>query len=124
VSCWSGVEGIEGKGLEVDLEGFALRELLEFIRKESPAWPEGAVVDEAPVEVDGKVLVQLLMHRDRVQALGRVLSRTGTRDDQEEEAVNALLRALRRWAESQAVDIPTKAILRLVKSTPARGEDQ
>lgn len=111
----------------MDLEGFALRELLEFVRKSSPDWPEGAVVDEVPVEVvDGKVLVQLLMHRDRVEALGRVLSRSHTRDDQEAEAVNALLRALRRWAESQAVEIPARASLRLVKATqaPTPGDDQ
>lgn len=108
----------------MDLEGFALRELLEFVRKSSPAWPEGAVVDEVPVEVDGKVLVQLLMSRDRVEALGRVLSRTRTRDDHEEEAVNALLRALRRWAETQALEMPTKASLRLVKATPAPGQEQ
>lgn len=124
MSCWLAAEVIEGKGLDVDLEGFALRELLEFIRKESPAWPEGAAVDDAPVEVDGKVLVQLLMRRDRVEALGRVLSRTRTRDNQEDEAVDALLRALRRWAESQAVEMPQKASLRLVKTAPTGGEDQ
>lgn len=105
---------------EMDLEGFALRELLQFVRKESPGWPEGAVVDEeVPVEVDGKVLMQLLMHKDRVEALGRVLSRARTRDDNEDEAVNSLLRALRRWADSQAVAMPQKAGLRLVQATPA-----
>lgn len=108
----------------MDLEGFALRELLEFVRKSSPAWPEGAVVDDAPVEVDGKVLVQLLMHRDRIEALGRVLSRTRARDDHEEEAVDALLRALGRWAESQGVQMPAKAALRLVKAAPTHGQDQ
>lgn len=108
----------------MDLEGFALRELLEFVRKSSPAWPEGAVVDDAPVEVDGKVLVQLLMHRDRIEALGRVLSRTRARDDHEEEAVDALLRALGRWAESHGVQMPAKATLRLVKAAPTPGQDQ
>ena len=108
----------------MDLEGFALRELLEFIRRSSPAWPEGAVVDEVPVEVDGKVLVQLLMHKARVEALGRVLSRTRPRDDHEEEAVNAMLRALRRWAESQALEMPPKASLRLVETNPARRDEQ
>lgn len=109
----------------MDLEGFALRELLEFVRKSSPAWPEGAVVDDTPVEVvDGKVLVQLLMHKDRIEGLGRVLSRTRARDDHEEEAVDALLRALGRWAESQGVQMPAKATLRLVKAAPTPGQDQ
>lgn len=109
----------------MDLEGFALRELLEFMRQENPTWPEGAVLDEVPVEVDGKVLVQLLMHKARIAGLERVLSRTLPRDEDEKDAVNSLLRALGRWAEGQAGERrPSAKVLHLVKAASEPGEHQ
>ena len=91
----------------MNLEEFALRELLEFMRKELPAWPEGAVVQPADGEavaiaVDGKLLVQVLMRETRVEALLRVLERAQPLDADEGEAVSGMIRALRAWSDAQA----------------------
>ena len=58
----------------VDLHGFALREFLEFVRKEDPSWIEGAHVrrsddgHQRSGVVEGMVWVQVLMSDKAAEA--------------------------------------------------------
>lgn len=85
----------------VDLHGFALREFLEFVRKEDPTWLEGAQVrrsDDGHQRsglVEGKVWVEVLMGEKSAEALARVLARAEAFDENEARAVLNLLKALR-----------------------------
>lgn len=84
-----------------DLHGFALREFLEFVRKEDPRWIEGAQVRrsdddrERAGHVDGKVWLEVLICECGAQALARVLARAEAFDENEADAVLSLRKALR-----------------------------
>jgi hypothetical protein len=92
----------------VDLHGFALREFLNFVRKEDPCWIDGAQVrrsedaHQRAGHVDGKVWFEVLMDESRAQALARVLSRAEAFDENEADAVLSLLKALRLGGVSGA----------------------
>ena len=85
----------------VDLRGFALREFLEFVRKEDPTWLEGTQVrrsDDGHQRsglVDGMVWVEVLLCEKSAEALARVLTRADAFDDDETDAVLSLRKALR-----------------------------
>ena len=85
----------------VDLHGFALKEFLEFIRKEDPSWIEGAhfrrSVDghQSSGVVEGKVWVEVLMCDKTAEALARVLARAEAFDENEADAVLSLRKGLR-----------------------------
>lgn len=85
----------------VDLHGFALREFLEFVRKEDPRWIDGAQVRRSDADhqkagrVDGKVWLEVLMSECGAQALARVLARAAVVDANEADAVLSLRKALR-----------------------------
>lgn len=86
----------------LDLHGFALKEFLDFVRKEDPSWIEGALVrrsDDGQSRssvVDGKLWVELLMSENSAEALVRVLARAELFDESESSAVLSLRRALRQ----------------------------
>jgi len=86
----------------LDLHGFALKEFLDFVRKEDPSWIEGALVrrsDDGQHRsgvVDGKLWVELLMSENSAEALVRVLARAEFFDESESSAVLSLRRALRQ----------------------------
>lgn len=88
-------------GRSVDLHGFALREFLEFVRKEDPAWIEGAQVrrsdsgDQRSGSIEGKVWFEVLMSDKAAEALARVLARAEAFDEYEADAVFSLRKALR-----------------------------
>ena len=85
----------------VDLHGFALREFLEFVRKEDPGWIDGAQVRRSDGDqqkagrVDGKVWLEVLTSERGAQALARVLARAEAFDENEADAVLSLRKALR-----------------------------
>jgi ABC-type Zn2+ transport system substrate-binding protein/surface adhesin len=85
----------------VDLHGFALREFLEFVRKEDPNWIDGAQVRRSEGDhhkagrVDGKVWLEVLLSECGAQALARVLARAEAFDENEADAVLSLRKALR-----------------------------
>lgn len=85
----------------VDLHGFALREFLEFVRKEDPSWIEGAHVrrsddgHQRSGVVEGKVRVEVLMCDKTAEALARVLARAEAFDENEADAVLILRKGLR-----------------------------
>lgn len=85
----------------VDLHGFALREFLEFVRKEDPGWIDGAQVRRSDGDhqkagrVDGKVWLEVLTSERGAQALARVLARAEALDENEADAVLSLRKALR-----------------------------
>lgn len=85
----------------VDLHGFALREFLEFVRKEDPGWIDGAQVRRSDGDqqkagrVDGKVWLEVLTNERGAQALARVLARAEAFDENEADAVLSLRKALR-----------------------------
>lgn len=85
----------------VDLHGFALREFLQFVRKEDPGWIDGAQVRRTDDDhaksghVDGKVWLEVLMSERGAQALARVLARAEALDENEVDAVRILRKALR-----------------------------
>ena len=85
----------------VDLHGFALREFLEFVRKEDPSWLEGAQVRrgddgyQRSGSVEGKVWLEVLMNENGAEALARVLARAEAFDESEADAVLSLRKALR-----------------------------
>jgi hypothetical protein len=85
----------------VGLHGFALREFLEFVRKEDPHWIEGAQVrrsdggHQKAGRVDGKVWLEVLTSERGAQALARVLARAEAFDESETDAVLSLRKALR-----------------------------
>jgi hypothetical protein len=85
----------------VDLHGFALREFLEFVRKEDPRWIDGAQVRRSDGDlqkagrVDGKVWLEVLTSERGAQALARVLARAEAFDESEADAVLSLRTALR-----------------------------
>lgn len=91
----------ERSGHTVDLHGFALKEFLEFVRKEDPSWIDGANVrrsddgHQRSGVVEGKVWVEVLMSDKTVEALARVLARTEAFDENEADAVLSLRKALR-----------------------------
>jgi hypothetical protein len=76
----------------LDLHSFALRELFEFIRREEPAWPEGAVIHDKLV--DGKVHAELLLTAEHFNALGHLLARSSAHNYAEAQALMALRQAL------------------------------
>ena len=85
----------------VNLHGFALREFLEFVRKEDPTWIEGAQVRRSDDGhqmsglVEGMVWVEVLLSEKRAEGLARVLARAEAFDDDEADAVLSLRKALR-----------------------------
>ena len=85
----------------VDLHGFALKEFLEFVRKEDPSWIEGAHVrrsddgHQRSGVVEGKVWVEVLMCDKTAEALARVLARTEAFDEHEAHALVSLRKGLR-----------------------------
>ena len=85
----------------VDLHGFALREFLEFVRKEDPSWIEGAHVrrsddgHQRSGVVEGKVWVEVLMCDKTAEALARVLARAEAFDENEADAMLILRKGLR-----------------------------
>ena len=85
----------------VDLHGFALREFLEFVRKEDPSWIDGAQVRRSEDDhqkggrADGKVWIGVLMSECGALALARVLARAEAFDENESDAVLSLRKALR-----------------------------
>ena len=85
----------------VDLHSFALREFLQFVRKEDPHWIDGAQVRRSDDDhqkaghVDGKVWLEVLMSECGAQALARVLARAVAFDENEADAVLSLRKALR-----------------------------
>ena len=85
----------------VDLHGFALKEFLEFVRREDPSWIDGALVrrsddgHQRSGVVEGKVWVEVLMSDKTAEALARVLARAEAFDENEADAVLSLRKALR-----------------------------
>jgi hypothetical protein len=85
----------------VDLHGFALKEFLEFVRKEDPSWLEGAHVrrsddgHQRSGVVEGKVWLEVLMSDKTAEALARFLARAEAFDENEADAVLSLRKALR-----------------------------
>ena len=85
----------------VDLHAFALKEFLEFVRREDPSWIEGVQVrrsddgHQRSGVVDGKVWVEVLMSEKTAEALARVLARAEAFDENEADAVLSLRKALR-----------------------------
>jgi hypothetical protein len=85
----------------VDLHGFALREFLNFVRKEDPRWIDGAQVRRSEDDhqragrVDGKVWLEVLTSECSAQALARVLARAEAFDDNEADALLSMRKALR-----------------------------
>lgn len=85
----------------LDLHGFALKEFLDFVRKEDPSWIEGAQVRRSDNEqqrsgsVDGKLWVEVLMSEKAAEGLARVLARAESFDENESVAVRSLRKALR-----------------------------
>lgn len=85
----------------IDLHGFALREFLQFVRKEDPSWIDGAQVSRTDEDhaksghVDGKVWLEVLMSECGAQSLARVLARAEALDENEVNAVLSLRKALR-----------------------------
>ena len=85
----------------IDLHGFALKEFLEFVRKEDPSWLEGAHVrrsDDGHQRlgvVEGKVWLEVLMSDKTAEALARFLARAQAFDENEADAVLSLRKALR-----------------------------
>ncbi len=85
----------------VDLQAFALKEFLEFVRREDPSWIEGAHVrrsgdgHQRSGVVEGKVWVEVLMSDRTAEALARVLARAEAFDEREADAVLSLRKALR-----------------------------
>ena len=92
----------------VDLHGFALREFLEFVRKEDPGWIDGAQVRRSDGDhqkagrVDGKVWLEVLTSERGAQALARVLARAEAFDENEADAVLSLRKALRLGGVAEA----------------------
>lgn len=85
----------------VEPHGFPLEEFLEFLRKEDPAWIEGAHIrrsdnghQRAGVG-DGKVWFEVLMSGKSAEALERVLATAESLDECEADAVLSLRKALR-----------------------------
>lgn len=91
----------ERTGHTVDLHSFALKEFLEFVRKQDPSWLEGAHVrrsddgHQRSGVVEGKVWVEVLMSDKTAEALARVLARAGAFDENEADAILSLRKALR-----------------------------
>lgn len=90
----------ERQSRAVNLQAFALKEFLEFVRREDPSWIEGAHVrrsDDGHQRsglVEGKVWVEVLS--DKVaEALARVLARAEAFDENEADAERSLRKALR-----------------------------
>lgn len=85
----------------VDLHGFALREFLEFVRREDPSWLEGAQVRRSDGDyqrsglIEGKVWLEVLMSEKSAEALVRVLARAEASDESEVDALLSLQKALR-----------------------------
>lgn len=85
----------------VDLHGFALREFLEFVRREDASWLEGAQVRRSDDDyqksglIEGKVWLEVLMSEKNAEALVRVLARAEASDESEADAVLSLRKALR-----------------------------
>ena len=85
----------------IDLHGFALKEFLEFVRKEDPSWIDGAHVrrsddgHQRSGVVEGKVWVEVLMCHRTAEALARVLARAEAFDENEADGVLSLRKALR-----------------------------
>lgn len=90
----------ERTGHTVDLHSFALKEFLEFVRKQDPSWLEGAHVrhsddgHQRSGVVEGKVWVEVLLSSKAAEALARVLERAEPLDEHEEHAVLSLRKAL------------------------------
>ncbi len=74
--------------------GRVLCELFEFIRREEPTWPEGAVLHDELV--DQRVHVEMLVSEEHINALARVHSRCGVHDEGEAQAMMSLTQALLR----------------------------
>lgn len=91
----------ERQNRAVDLHGFALKEFLDFVRKQDPSWLEGAHVrrsddgNQRAGVVEGKVWVEVLMSDKTAAALARVLARAEVFDENEADAVRSLRKALR-----------------------------
>ena len=91
----------ERRSRAVDLHGFALKEFLEFVRKEDPSWIEGAHVrrsddgHQRSGVVEGKVWVEVLMCDKTAEALARVLARAEAFDENEADAMLILRKGLR-----------------------------
>jgi hypothetical protein len=91
----------ERQSRAVDLHAFALKEFLEFVRREDPSWIEGAHVrrsddgQQRSGVVEGKVWVEVLMSEQTAEALARVLARAEACDENEADAVQSLRKALR-----------------------------
>jgi hypothetical protein len=85
----------------IDLHGFALKEFLEFVRKEDPSWLEGAHVrrsddgHQRSGVVEGKVWLEVLMSDKAAEALARVLARAEAFDEYKADAIFSLRKALR-----------------------------
>lgn len=85
----------------LDLHGFALKEFLDFVRKEDPSWIEGAQVrrsdngQQGAGSVDGKLWVEVLMSEKVAEGLIRVLARAESLDENESVAIRSLREALR-----------------------------
>ncbi len=85
----------------VDFHAFALKEFLEFLRREDPSWIEGAQVrrcddgHQRSGEVEGKVWVEVLMSEKTAEALARVLARAEAFGENKADAVLSLRKALR-----------------------------
>ena len=91
----------ERQSRTVDLHAFALKEFLEFVRREDPSWIEGAQVrrsddgHQRSGVVEGKVWVEVLMSDKAAEALARFLARAEACDENEADAVLSLRKALR-----------------------------
>lgn len=91
----------ERQNRAVDLHGFALKEFLEFVRKQDPSWLEGAHVrrsddgHQRSGVVEGKVWVEVLMSAKNAEALARVLARAEAFDENEADAILSLRKGLR-----------------------------
>jgi hypothetical protein len=91
----------ERQNRAVDLHGFALKEFLDFVRKQDPSWLEGAHVrrsddgHQRSGVVEGKVWVELLMSAKTAEALARVLARAEAFDENEADAIRSLRKGLR-----------------------------
>ena len=85
----------------VDLHGFALKEFLEFVRKQDPSWLEGAHVrrsddgHQRSGVVEGKVWIELMMSAKTAEALARVMARAEAFDENDADAILSLRKGLR-----------------------------